>query len=85
MLTNKNVKWHNNNGGYMLEDKIKRINELYHKAQAESLTQEEAEEQGRLRAEYIASVRDNLRGTLNQVSLLNPDGTVTELSKKQKN
>lgn len=67
-----------------MEEKIARINALYHKSQAEGLTEEEKEEQQRLRADYIASVRNNLRGTLNQVSLLNPDGSVTELSKKNK-
>ncbi|BCN30589.1 DUF896 domain-containing protein [Anaeromicropila herbilytica] len=63
---------------------IARINELYHKAKGEGLTPEEKEEQAKLRADYINSVRNNLRGTLNNVSLLNPDGSVTELSKKDK-
>lgn len=64
--------------------RISRINELYRKSQNEGLTQEEKEEQKKLRDEYIAAVRNNLRGTLNNVSLLNPDGSVTELSKKDK-
>ena len=68
----------------MNEERINRINELYHKSKAEGLTEEEAKEQATLRADYIADVKQNLRGTLHQVSLLNPDGTVTELSKKQK-
>lgn len=68
----------------MNEEKIKRINELYHKSKADGLNEAEAKEQADLRAEYIASVKQNLRGTLHQVSLLNPDGSVTELSKKQK-
>jgi uncharacterized protein YnzC (UPF0291/DUF896 family) len=68
----------------MDESKIKRINELYHKSQAEGLTTEEKEEQANLRAEYIAAVRANMRGTLNNVSIMNPDGTVTELSEKAK-
>ncbi len=68
----------------MDESRITRINELYHKSQAEGLTAEEKEEQARLRAEYIAAVRANMRGTLNNVSILNPDGSVTELSEKAK-
>lgn len=66
----------------MDDSRIERINELYRKSQNEGLTPEEAEEQKRLRAEYVAAIRGNLKGQLNNVSLLNPDGTVTELSKK---
>lgn len=64
--------------------KIARINELYHKSQAEGLTVEEKAEQQKLRQEYIAAIRQNMRGTLNNISLLNPDGTVTDLAKKDK-
>ncbi len=66
----------------MNDNKLARINELYKKAKNEGLTEEEKIEQAELRKEYIASVRQNLRGTLNNISLLNPDGTVTELRKK---
>ena len=45
-----------------LEKKIARINELYHKAKAEGLTEEEKKEQASLRSEYIANIRVNLRG-----------------------
>ena len=65
-----------------MEQKIERINALYHKSQAVGLTEEEKLEQAQLRQDYITAVRNNLRGTLNQISILNPDGTVTELSKK---
>lgn len=68
----------------MNDEQIARINELYKKSKNEGLTPEEKEEQARLRADYIAAIRNNLRGTLNNVSILNPDGTVTELSKKNK-
>lgn len=66
----------------MNEKEIARINELYHKSQKEGLTSEEKIEQARLRNDYIKAVRSNLRGTLNQVSILEPDGSVTELAKK---
>ncbi|ABX42963.1 DUF896 domain-containing protein [Lachnoclostridium phytofermentans] len=69
----------------MDELKIDRINELYHKSQAEGLTEEEKAEQQKLRQEYIAAIRQNMRGTLNNISLLNPDGSVTDLAKKDKN
>lgn len=68
----------------MNELKIARINELYHKSKEKGLTVEEKEEQAKLREEYIAAIRANMRGTLNNVSILNPDGTVTELATKTK-
>ena len=65
-----------------LEEKIKRINELYHKSQAEGLTPEEKEEQAKLRAEYIANVRANLRGQLDNISIKEKDGYITNLGEK---
>lgn len=65
-----------------MEAKVKRINELYHKSQAEGLTTEEKKEQAELRSEYIASVRANLRGQLNNISIQNADGTITNLGEK---
>lgn len=68
----------------MNDQQITRINELYNKAKNEGLTDEEKVEQQKLRSDYISAVRANLRGTLNNVSLLNPDGSITDLSKKDK-
>ena len=45
-----------------MEERIARINALYHKAQKEGLNPVEREEQARLRKEYVANVRSNLRG-----------------------
>ncbi|MDF2473283.1 MAG: hypothetical protein K0R21_1065 [Anaerocolumna sp.] len=61
---------------------IDRINELYKKSKEVGLTEEEKTEQAELRSAYVMAIRKNLRGTLNNISLLNPDGSVTELSKK---
>ena len=69
----------------MDEAKIARIDELYRKSKAEGLTKEEAKEQQVLRQEYIEAVRRNLRGQLNNISIQNPDGTVTDLGKKHGN
>ena len=66
----------------MDENKIKRINELYHKSKAEGLTDAEKKEQQLLRQEYIASVSENLRGQLNNISIQEKDGSVTDLGKK---
>ena len=68
----------------MNDNKLARINELYKKSQNQGLTAEEKQEQADLRSEYIQAIRKNLRGTLNQISLLNPAGSVTELKKKDK-
>lgn len=65
-----------------LEEKIKRINELYHKSKAEGLTEEERKEQAVLRSEYIANVRANLRGQLNSISVQKEDGTIENLGEK---
>lgn len=61
---------------------IDRINELYHKSQSVGLTEEEKEEQARLRKEYIAAIRTNLRGSLNNISIKEQDGSITNLGQK---
>ena len=65
-----------------MEERIARINALYHKSKKEGLTPEEKEEQTRLRQEYISSVRANLRGQLNNIDMVNPDGTIENLGEK---
>ena len=65
-----------------LEKKIARINELYHKAKAEGLTEEEKKEQASLRSEYIANIRAKLRGQLNNIDIQEKDGTVTNLGER---
>ena len=65
-----------------MEERINRINELYHKSQNEGLTDEEKQEQAKLRAEYVANVRANLRGQLDSISIQRPDGTLENLGKK---
>lgn len=65
-----------------LEEKIKRINELYHKSKAEGLTEAERKEQAKLRSEYVANVRANLRGQLNNINIQNEDGSIENLGEK---
>lgn len=62
--------------------RIDRINELYHKSQSVGLTDEEKEEQAKLRREYIAAIRGSLRSNLNNISIQEPDGSVTDLGRK---
>ena len=65
-----------------MDERIKRINELYHLSKERELTSEEKEEQKKLRSEYIASVRGNLQSQLDSIRIQNPDGTLTPLTKK---
>ena len=53
----------------MTEERIARINELYHKAKTEGLTDAEKEEQQVLRREFIDSFRRNLLGQLVNISI----------------
>ena len=66
------------------EEKIKRINELYHKSKAEGLTEEEKKEQSLLRAEYVASVRNALRGQLENIDIQHADGRIEHVSDRKK-
>lgn len=67
----------------MNQEKINRINELYHKSKSAGLTPEEKEEQTALRKEYIAAIRGDLRNSLEHISIQNPDGSITDLKKKR--
>lgn len=67
-----------------MDEKIKRINELYHKSKAEGLNEEELAEQKQLRKDYIASVRGNLTSQLEEITVVNPDGTVVDMKKRRK-
>ena len=69
----------------MTQDKIDRINTLSPKSQSVGLTEEEKEEQKLLRKEYIEAIRRNMRGTLNNISIKEKDGTITDLGKKYGN
>ena len=61
---------------------IDRINTLYHKSKAVGLTPEEAEEQKQLRKAYIQAIRRNLRGSLDNISIQEEDGSITNLGEK---
>lgn len=67
-----------------MDERIKRINELYHKSQSEGLSAEEKEEQAKLRQEYVASVRANLKSQLDNMSIEQPDGTIINVKDRKK-
>ncbi len=66
----------------MIDEKINRINELYRKSQAEGLTEDEKKEQAILRKEFVASVKSNLRSQLNNIDMVNEDGSIENLGEK---
>ena len=68
----------------MDDKKIARINELYHKSKTTGLTEAEKEEQKALRQEYVWAIKNDLRNTLNNISIKEKDGSITDLSKFDK-
>ena len=64
------------------QEMIDRINTLYHKSQATGLTEEEKKEQAKLRKLYIEAIRTSMRSNLNNISIQEKDGTITDLGKK---
>ena len=66
----------------MNQEKINRINELYKKSKTTGLTDAEREEQQQLRTEYRMSILNNRSSSLDNVSVKNPDGSITKLTPK---
>ena len=66
----------------MDEKLIERINALAKKSKEEGLTEEEKSEQQKLRREYINVIKKNLRAELNNISINEEDGSITDLGKK---
>lgn len=66
----------------MKQEQIDRINELYRKSKAEGLTEAEKKEQALLRKQFVADVRGSLTAQLNNIDVINPDGTVENLGEK---
>ena len=63
----------------MKQERIDRINTLYHKSQEVGLTEEEKKEQAALRKEYIEAVKMNLRSQLDNIDVQEKDGSITNL------
>ncbi|MCR4599735.1 MAG: DUF896 domain-containing protein [Acetatifactor sp.] len=67
-----------------MDERIKRINELYHKSKAEGLTDAEKAEQAQLRKEYVESIRGNLRSQLDSMVIQHEDGSRERVSDRRK-
>ena len=63
----------------MTEERIARLNELARKSKTIGLTEEEA----LLRQEYLAAIRQSLEAQLDNVYIVEKDGTQTKLKKKE--
>ena len=66
----------------MTKKDIDRINELYRKRKAGTITPEELAEHDALRRAYLDAIRANLRSTLNSTTVVYPDGTSVDLGVK---
>lgn len=66
----------------MDKSKIERINTLAKLSKQRELTEEERAEQTALRNEFRRSVIGNLSGQLERTVIVNPDGSRTEVKKK---
>lgn len=66
------------------EKEIARINELAKKQKAGTLTEAEKEEQQALRQAYLRAIRENMRSSLDQMKIQNPDGTITNVKDRRK-
>ena len=66
----------------MEKSRVDRINELAHKAKTEGLTEEETIERDRLRQEYLAAFRQNLRAQLDNTDIVDDPGNKRPLRPK---
>ncbi len=65
----------------MEQSRIDRINELARKAKTTGLSREEEDERQKLRKEYIAAFRENLKSTLDTVVIVDEHGNRRALKK----
>lgn len=56
------------------KNKIERINELANKKKSEGLSELEAKEQTKLRAEYLQAFRGNFKQTIENTKVIDPEG-----------
>lgn len=65
------------------ENDIKRINELYHKSKAEGLSDEEKAEQKKLREDYVAAIKGNIRSQLENIKVVDENGNEVDLKRRK--
>ena len=67
----------------MTEEHIQRINALAKKSREEGLTEAEKEEQAQLRKAYIAEFRQGMRGTLENIYIVDENGHKKKVERKK--
>ena len=67
----------------MTKEQIERINVLARLSRERELIEEELEEQRVLRRQYIDEFKANLKATLDNTYILEPDGTKRKLKQKE--
>jgi UPF0291 protein EUBELI_00985 len=65
------------------ENDIKRINELYHKSKAEGLSDEEKAEQKKLREDYVAAIKGNIRSQLENIKVVDENGNEVDIKRRK--
>ena len=65
------------------ENDIKRINELSHKSKAEGLSDEEKAEQKKLREDYVAAIKGNIRSQLENIKEVDENGNEVDLKRRK--
>ena len=60
---------------------VERINFLYRKQQTEGLTEEEKEEQQKLRKEYLENFKKNFKAQLDNTYIVDENGNKSPLKK----
>ena len=61
----------------MNQERLDRINELARKSKGIGLTEEEKAEQKTLRQEFLKDFRETLRGQIENITIVEPDGSLT--------
>ncbi|MBM7692138.1 uncharacterized protein YnzC (UPF0291/DUF896 family) [Peribacillus deserti] len=56
------------------KEKLSRINQLAKKAKEQGLSTDEAKEQSKLRREYLETFRNSMANTLENVTVIDPEG-----------
>lgn len=64
--------------------RLKRINELAHKAKTEGLTETEKAEQAKLRTEYLIDFHKRVRAQIENIEIVDEKGNKTPIQRKIK-
>jgi len=70
------------------KNKIERINHLANKSKNEGLTDQEKEEQDKLRKEYLKNIRQSFKNQFKTMTVIDPEGkdvTPEKVKRLQKN